>query len=69
MLSGVRCFKIMLFREGLTFLTKITVLTVTEKKKYTGAFSGFLFLQNTRKNCKLNRVLAVVLGPVSRKSR
>ena len=67
MLSNVRSFKIMLFREGLTSFNNNNRASRYREKKVHGSFLGFLFLENTRKNCKLNRVLVVVLVPKSKR--
>ena len=68
MLSNVRSFKIMLVREGLiSFNNNNNRVSRYREKKVHGSFLGFLFLENTRKNCKLNLVLVVVLVPKSKR--
>ena len=50
----------MLVREGLTSFNNNNRASRYREKKVHGSFLGFLFLENTRKNCKLNRVLVLV---------
>ena len=60
LVSNVTSFKIMLSREGLTSVNNNNRASRYREKKVHGSFLGFLFLENTRKNCKLNRALVVV---------